>query len=262
MNVESKVQLKKEVTNIRWYPDSSTEKASVTCSDGSSYVADHVIFTGSLGVLKARHAALFTPKLPDMKVKAIESLGFGTLGKIFLEFDKPFWPTNVSEFVAYSFLWTDEALRNTERTDKAWTIDVTGFVIVDAYPNLLEAFTAGRRINEFEALNDTQLINDSMWLLEKFLGKSLPRPKSMKRSKWMTSKNFLGSYSYLSMAAETNKVSPKTLGQSLLNTANKPVILFAGEATDENFSSYSNGAVSSGWKAGNELAAYLKKTKK
>lgn len=258
MNVESKVQLKKEVTNIKWSPESSTAKATVTCSDATSYIADHVIFSGSLGVLKARHATLFTPKLPDTKVKAIESMGFGTLGKIFLEFDKPFWPTNVDDFVAYSFLWTDEALKTVKITDKAWTIDVNSFIRVDGFPNLLEAFIAGRRINEFETMNDTKLIDDSMWLLETFLGKKLPRPKSMIRTRWMTSKNFLGSYSYFSMTAAANKVSPQTLSQSLLNVVKKPVIMFTGEATDDKFSSYAHGAVASGWRTGNELVVFLK----
>jgi spermine oxidase len=246
-------------TNIKWNPALATDKATVSCSDGTSYTADHVIFTGSLGVLKARHTTLFNPKLPDIKVKAIESMGFGTLGKVFLEFEEPFWPTDVNEFVAYTFLWTDNVLKQGKTSDKAWTIDLIGFSRVDGFPNLLEGLIAGRRISELEALNDTKLIDDSMWLLQKFLGKTLPRPKSMKRTRWMTSRNFLGSYSYPSMAAEANKVLPKTLGQSLTNIANKPVILFAGEATDELFSSYAHGAVASGWRAGNELAVYLTK---
>lgn len=185
-------------------------------------------------------------------------MGFGTLGKIFLEFDKPFWSTNVDDFVAYSFLWTDEALNAVKLSDKAWTVDLNTFIRVDGFPNLLEALIAGRKIKEFEALNDTKLIDDAMWLLETFTDKKLPRPKSMRRTRWMTSKNFLGSYSYFSMDAAANRVSPQTLSQSLFNVAMKPVILFTGEATDSKFSSYAHGAVASGSRTGNELVAYLK----
>lgn len=260
MNVESKVQLNKEVNNIKWSRNSS--KVHVNCSDGASFVADHVIFTASLGVLKARHATLFTPKLPDAKIKAIENLGFGTIGKIFLEFEKPFWPSDRTKFVSYSFLWTDENLKIIKSTDKAWLTDISSFMIVDGFPNLIEAFVAGRKMAEFEALNDTKVINDCMWLLETHLNKTLPRPKSMRKSRWLSNKNFLGTYSYLSMATEVKKVTPKLLGQSILNTANIPIILFAGEATDEKFSSYANGALSSGWRVGNELIIFFNKTGK
>lgn len=46
---------------------------------------------------------------------------------------------------------------------------------------------------------------------------------------------------------------PKDLAQSLFNAANKPVILFAGEATDDHFSSNAHGAVSSGLRAAQNI---------
>ena len=259
LNVEAKIHLNKEVTNIKYNQSSSQDKVYVSCSDGSIYAADHVIFTASLGVLKARHETLFTPKLPAAKVKAIENLGFGTLGKVFLEFDKPFWPTNNSVFVAYSLLWTDETLKNIKTTDRAWLIDINSFIIVDGFPNILETLISGRKMAEFEALSDTKIIDDCTWLLESFLNRTIPRPKIMTRTRWLTNNNFLGSYSYHSMATEISKVSPSDLAKSILSSTNKPTILFAGEATDLKFSSYANGAVESGWRAGNELAAYLRK---
>jgi len=117
LDVESKVLLNKTVANIKW---NSTEKALVKCADGSEYQADHVIFTASLGVLKKNHEKLFTPQLPQKKVKAIESSGFGTLGKIFLEFDKPFWPADVADWVGYTFLWKAEDLQKVRGTDREW----------------------------------------------------------------------------------------------------------------------------------------------
>lgn len=95
-----------------------------------------------------------------------------------------------------------------------------------------------------------------MWMLEKFLGKSLPRPVNVKKTSWLSNRNFLGAYSYLSMSTEKNKVTPADLGRSI-SAGRRPLILFAGEATDEKFSSYAHGAVASGWRAGDELAAYI-----
>lgn len=116
MDVESKILLNKEVTNIDW----SGDKISVTCADGSSYQGDHVIFTASLGVLKDRHATLFTPKLPETKVNAIEHIAYGSLGKVFLEFTKGFWPYDDKEWLGYAFLWTEEEKAEVIGTGREW----------------------------------------------------------------------------------------------------------------------------------------------
>jgi spermine oxidase len=116
LDVESKVQLGKEVKNIDW----SGETIAIACVDGSSYLADHVIFTASLGVLKDRHATLFTPNLPENKVKAIESIGFGALGKIFIEFEETFWPATDAEWLGYAFLWSEEDINAVKGTDREW----------------------------------------------------------------------------------------------------------------------------------------------
>lgn len=108
------------MTNIKWNPNASSDMVKITCADGSSYTAEHVIFTASLGVLKARHPTLFTPNLPEKKIKAINAIGYGTLDKIFLEFDKPFWSVDGSEFVSFSFLWSDADLKLVRGTDKQW----------------------------------------------------------------------------------------------------------------------------------------------
>lgn len=118
--MESKIQFNKEVVNIHWNPNQPVENITITCSDGSTYSADHLIFTASLGVLKARHHTLFTPSLPAKKIKAIENIGFGAIGKIFLEFEKPFWSINDKELVLYELIWTEDDLQAIKGTEKEW----------------------------------------------------------------------------------------------------------------------------------------------
>jgi len=195
--------------------------------------------------------------LPDKKLLAIANTGFGTLGKIFLEFKEPFWPTDINEWVAYMFLWKQEDLDSINGTDKEWTKDIVGFLRVDAQPNTICGFVAGKKMKQFEEVSDDQLIDNCMWLLEKFLGKSLPRPINMQRSHWLTNKNFLGSYSFPTMDTQANNVVPgKHLAETLYSNDKKPVLLFAGEATDENYSGYVHGAVASGWRAAAEILDY------
>lgn len=68
--VEKNILLNSEVANINY--NSIDGKAVVETTDGKQYVADYVIVTTSLGVLKAQYQTLFTPDLPKAKVKAIK----------------------------------------------------------------------------------------------------------------------------------------------------------------------------------------------
>jgi spermine oxidase len=245
--------LNKKVTSIKYDLDGQVQ---IVTSDGDTFLADHVIFTGSLGVLKKHHKSLFSPSLPQEKIESIENSGYGAVGKIFFEFDEPFWPLENSSFVAYTFLW-DQALREQAKMfNKEWLLTITGFFIVDHYPNLLEGFLGGDKFVDFENISNEKLVDDSMWFFEKFLGKTIPRPKLIRRTNWLTNDNFLGTYSYPSMDAEKFNVGPKSLAKSLKNANEKPMVLFAGEATDFLFPSYANGAVSSGYRAADELISY------
>lgn len=105
------------MTNIQW----NQNRAMVRCADNSVYTAEYVIFTPSLGVLKAHHDSLFTPRLPDWKVKAIDNLAQGSLEKIFLEFAIPWWPTD-PDWVQYSILWSEEDIALVRGTEREWSV--------------------------------------------------------------------------------------------------------------------------------------------
>lgn len=258
IDLGDKIQFDKEVTDIDW----SLNEVVVGCSDGSEYKADHVIVTVSLGFIKEHYHTLFTPQLPDEKVFVIENAGFGTLGKIFLEFEEPFWPTNLDDCAAYYLLWKQEDKANLTDTEREWLTGIDRFMRVDQFPNLISALTAGKSVYQFEETSNKQLIDDCMWLLEKFLGRSLPRPINMRRSHWMANKHFLGSYSFLSVDVEGLNVLPtKVLAEPLYGHDNQPIVLFAGEATDQFSPGYVHGAVASGWRAAKEIVDYYKSIK-
>ncbi|KAH1020053.1 hypothetical protein HUJ04_009782 [Dendroctonus ponderosae] len=64
--IESRTILNKEAVQIDW----GEAPVKVECSDGSTFKADHVILTASVGVLKASYKHLFRPALPDFKVRS------------------------------------------------------------------------------------------------------------------------------------------------------------------------------------------------
>lgn len=133
---------------------------------------------------------------------------------------------------------------------------MTYFSEVDAFPNLLSFFLIGKRFEDFSKISEEKIVDDVMWLLERVLGGSLSRPIRVIRSSWINQDNFLGAYTYLSMESAEHNVLPQNLAEPVLNDDKVPKVFFAGEATDS-FYSYANGAVSSGWRAGEEVLANL-----
>lgn len=262
LDIDSKILLNKEVTNIAWNPNAQlneSDKAVVKCADNSSYIADHVIFTASLGVLKERHQSLFTPRLPKRKIEAIETVGFGIFAKIFLEFEEPFWPMNISEWAAYSILWREDDINALIGSDREWLLALYQFIRVDYHPNVICGLVAGRGIELYEALSDEKIFEDTMWILQRILNKKINYPLNFRRTQWLNNRNFLGAYSYYTLAAEAKGIMPIDLSSSLFNAQGKPIILFAGEHTDDMYPGFVYSGLSSGFKTGQKLVDLYRK---
>lgn len=136
------------------------------------------------------------------------------------------------------------------------------FSRVDYMPKLIEAEIAGKNMTALELYDDEKVIKDCMWLFEKFLGRSIPKPTDMKRTKWLTNPNFYGTYSYQSLSADIHNIYPEQLARPIVGSDNRPLILFAGEATDGLFASNVHGALSSGWRAADELISHFSRATK
>lgn len=133
---------------------------------------------------------------------------------------------------------------------------IIGFLHVDAQPRLLEALLAGDKIKEFEGYSNDKIESDCMWLLEKFLKRKLKKPLAMRRTNWGSRKNFLGTYSYLSMDSARNEITCENLAESIKDESMKPILLFSGEATDTKYQGYVHGAINSGRRAAQEIIDY------
>lgn len=113
-------------------------------------VADHVIVTVSLGVLKA-HTIAFQPALPAEHLHAIEILGMGLLDKLYLRFPRVFWDDELALF--------DIATSVPSRFPEWVNLEpMTG------EPVLL-GFNAGSYALELEDQSDKQLVAKAMSVL-------------------------------------------------------------------------------------------------
>lgn len=174
IHIENYIEFNKVVTKINW----SDQVISIECLDGSKFEADHVICTVSLGVLKEKHERIFEPKLPAKKVNSINGLGFGTVDKIYLEFEEKFWP---NDWLGFSVLWDDEKLAELRKSDYSWLEDVFGFYLFDNEQKVLCAWISGANARKMEIESDEEIQRRVMELLRMRLKKwSIPEPISIR----------------------------------------------------------------------------------
>ena len=119
----------------------------MTCENGTTYIADHVIFTGSLGVLKHSADTLFSPPLPIEYTQAIQGLNMDTVDKLFLEFDDLYFlPNGVADIWFY---WDDDQdevdeceLVSMVDDPNHWCRKIVGFFMLQNTPlNLMNGMT-------------------------------------------------------------------------------------------------------------------------
>lgn len=106
--------------------DQSDGLVRIRCEDGSNYSGDHLICTFSLGVLKERHLKMFEPQLSLVKYIAIDALDYGTVNKIYLEYEKPFWG---ADWGGFTILWKLEQLKELQEdtVNGDWLDGLSGF---------------------------------------------------------------------------------------------------------------------------------------
>ncbi|XP_034936671.1 LOW QUALITY PROTEIN: uncharacterized protein [Chelonus insularis] len=256
--VEENTMLNSKVTKIQY--DSSDGSKKVITKDGKEYPADHIIWTGSLGVLKADHEKIFDPPLPQSKVTVIENLGMGHVAKLFLYFENPWW-----DYTAHfkGIFWTDADKKEIENDPaKKWLLLVYSVVPVEHKPKLLCLWLTGSYVPEMELIDDDILRNSTLWFLNKFFGHSynLTELSLMRRSQWNTNENFRGTYSFPSIDSEKTNSHPENLAEPIIKDG-KPSLQFAGEATSEYYGTV-NGALGAGWREADRLINLYKPSPK
>lgn len=256
--LEDKIHLNKSVASINW---NNANGVLVHCLDGSSYKAKCVLVTTSLGVLKKMHTKLFVPELPPYKVRVINELGFGTVNKIFLKFPVRWWSDDPK---GISIIWTDEDKKFiSKKNGKKWLEDIFGFYPIDSHCNILLVWIVGEEAASVEHFSDDDILQGLMSILQYYMGNkyNIPNPTGLLRSRWFSDSQSFGSYSYRTNASEDLKLFGSDLAKPLC-VNNKPVLLFAGEATSDCHYSTIHGAINSGFREAERIIDFYKDTKK
>lgn len=234
------------VSKISYDPTGTGQQKSVVhCENGESIVADQIVFTGSLGVLKNHHIQ-FSPPLPDWKLGPIERLGFGVMNKVILVFDQPFWDTERDMFgllrepANRDSLTQEDYSANRGQFYLFWNcLKTTGLPV-------LVALMAGDAAHQAERIPDADIIAEVTGQLRNvFKDTAVPDPLETIVTRWGTDRFTRGSYSYV--AAEALPGDYDMMATSIGN------LHFAGEATCGTHPATVHGAYLSGLRAASEI---------
>ena len=241
------LRTRKIVKQITYEPNRNvtTHGSRVLCEDGEVFEADHVVLTAPLGVLKS-NTIQFEPPLPDWKYGPISRLGFGTLNKVILVFDKPFWDVNQDMFgllrepEVRDSVDQEDYIANRGRFYFFWNcVKTTGRPV-------LISLMAGDAAHQAENSKDAELVAEVTGELRKiFNAQTVPEPLETIVTRWGKDRFARGSYSY---------VGATSLPGDYENLA-KPIgrLHFAGEATCATHPATVHGAYISGLRAASEV---------
>lgn len=244
--------------------DSSSEKEKidlieVECENGKKIAAEQLICTLPLGVLKEKAQEIFDPPLPLYKIQAIDRLMFGTVDKIFLEYERPFLNPGISEVM---LLWDDRKLSDDEKKDlsKTWFRKIYSFTKIS--DTLLLGWISGKAAEYMEKLSTTEVSEACTTILRRFLNDPyIPDPKGCLRTSWHSQPFTRGSYT--SMAIGASQVDIESIARPLIEpNETKVKIAFAGEHTHSSFYSTVHGAYLTGRTAAQLCLETRKKNEK
>ncbi|XP_053983909.1 peroxisomal N(1)-acetyl-spermine/spermidine oxidase [Hylaeus anthracinus] len=260
------------VTKIRWQRKKCAEDENSTnncpnkntfieieCENGKTILAEHVICTLPLGVLKEKANDIFDPPLPTYKLDAIDRLLFGTVDKIFLEYERPFLNPGISEVM---LLWDDRGLTEEEKQDvsKTWFRKIYSFTKVSE--TLLLGWISGKAAEYMERLSSAEVADVCTSILRKFLNDPfVPAPNNCIHTSWHMQPYTHGSYTAMAVGASQLDINCLAEPIKQEDDPSKIVIAFAGEHTHTSFYSTVHGAYLTGRTAAQTLLESRKNEK-
>ncbi|KAF8356790.1 hypothetical protein PRIPAC_91785 [Pristionchus pacificus] len=233
---QSKIKFNTIVNNIDYSSGSSvrlsTSTGSITCRS--------LIVTCSLGYLKRHSNSLFTPSLPQRKTMAINALGFGNNQKVFFVYDRPWL-----EKVQYRTMGPSTS----PIFGRGLTFDVTPWS-----RKTVQFWFSGPAVESIGGMSDEQLMGEITTHLKLTLKNiTVPTPERVVRHMWYSDSLILGSYSWHTPASVALGDANKMLADPIMGTNGRPLVQFAGEATDSTIYQTTIGAFLSGQREAKRL---------
>lgn len=185
-------------TTAQKYPDRAERKlvelsdtCSVSTEDGQKTMKfDFLVCTLPLGVLKhsvtdteTEKKVVFEPPLPPSKCDSINTVGFGLLDKLFLQFETPFWREPLG-LERDKYLFGNSSGVNPHHymfTDYGLTLGSTN----DA-PPVLMTLISGKEAVKCEMLSEAEMVQETLDTLSAMLSPMVvPKPTAVRRTRYV-----------------------------------------------------------------------------
>jgi len=213
----AEICLKSIVKEIHW----QVGKVKAIISDGTEYEATQILIALPLGVLQAdkneEGAITFVPDIIEQN-KAINAMGFGSIIKILLEFDEPFWEDQATEELAGASLKDMGFVLSNEAIPTWWTQ-------APQHSSILTGWLGGLPAAEKKDTPADEILQFSLQSIGDIFKRN---PDELKDKliafdivNWTADPFTLGSYAYDTVEAPQSR---KVLNEPVENT-----IFFAGE---------------------------------
>lgn len=240
------LRTRKAVTRIAYDTgDGPDSAARVLCDDGEVLEANQIVLTTPLGVLKNESIA-FAPALPPWKTAPIKRLGFGTLNKVILVYEKPFWNVDQDMFGLLREPEVPDSLDQEDYVSNRGRFYLFWNCIKTSGLPVLIALLAGDAAHQAEADSDATLVcSVTQELARMFKQTVLPKPTETIVTRWGKDRFARGTYSYVGATSEPGDYD--AMARPIGN------LHFAGEATCGTHPATVHGAYISGLRAASEV---------
>lgn len=206
-----------------------TRKGVKLVTSRDTYLADKVIVTVPLGVLKSGDIRFDAP-LKKKRQKAIDRLEMGLLNKCWLRFDHVFWPEDI-DWIDYLGAWPGHEPGH-------WP-EFTSFTGPTGVP-LLVGFNAGASADVMEGFDDAATVASAMVALRSMFGSAIPDPVAFQVSRWRQDRFAMGAYSFQPVGTRAKTRS------ALFGSDWDDRLFFAGEAASDDHPGTVHGALMTG----------------
>ncbi|KAI5289686.1 hypothetical protein KEM54_003417 [Ascosphaera aggregata] len=240
------VETNKVIKEVHYDCTSADGKGTVIYNDGEVIHANKLLITVPLGVLKDQ-SIKFVPPLPDWKMGAINRLGYGTMNKVILVFEKAFWDVEHDIFgILHDATVKNSLLQSHYSSNRGKFFLIWNCIKTSGLPVLI-ALMAGDTAYQTEKLSDAVILSEVMTGLRNvFRDVAVPDPAETIVTRWGLDKFSKGTYSHV--AAGSLPGDYDLLAKPVGN------LYFAGEATCGTHPATVHGAYISGLRAASEIA--------
>lgn len=203
------------------------EDGVTVTTDKRAFEADYCICAVPLGVLKANKIK-FDPELPSGYKSSISKIGFGSVTKLALKFDEPFWDTETQYF----------GITTEPKGRWNYWLNYRTF----SNENILLGLSVGDYALTADRMSDSEMVDDALEVLRNVWEDDVGTPTQVLATHWAEDPYTLGAYAFPQPG--NRKSDFDDLGEPIEDR-----LILAGEHTIFDYAGTTHGAFMTGIRA-------------